>query len=39
MTTGIDNRVYLKWRSLAMMRRFLAANKGRFTPGSANSKK
>jgi hypothetical protein len=32
MTTGIDNRVYLKWRSLPMMRRFMAANKVRFTP-------
>jgi hypothetical protein len=29
MTTGIDNRVYLKWCSLPMMRRFMAANKGR----------
>ncbi|MGB7847509.1 MAG: hypothetical protein WBL63_17990 [Candidatus Acidiferrum sp.] len=39
MTTGIDNRVYLKWRSLAMMRRFMAANRGRFTAQNAAQKK
>lgn len=39
MATGIDNRVYLKWRSLPMMRRFLAANRGRFTEEVATAKK
>ena len=38
MTTGIDNRVFLKWRSLPMMRRFLAANRGRLADASTNKK-
>ena len=30
MNTGLGNKLYLEWRSLAMMRRYLAANRGRF---------
>jgi hypothetical protein len=30
MSTGTGNKLYLDWRSLAMMRRYLAANRGRF---------
>jgi hypothetical protein len=30
MNTGIGNKLYLDWRSLAMMRRYMAANRGRF---------
>src|SRR5204862_7987344 len=30
MSTGIGNKLYLYWRSLAMMRRYLAANRRRF---------
>src|SRR5229473_2327926 len=30
MNTGLGNTLYLDWRSLAMMRRYLAANRGRF---------
>jgi hypothetical protein len=30
MNTGLGNTLYLNWRSLAMMRRYLAANRGRF---------
>ena len=30
MSTGIGNKLSLDWRSLAMMRRYLAANRGRF---------
>jgi hypothetical protein len=30
MQTGIGNKLFLDWRSLAMMRRYLAANRGRF---------
>jgi hypothetical protein len=31
MNTGLGNTLYLDWRSLGMMRRYLAANRGRFT--------
>jgi hypothetical protein len=30
MNTGLGNTLYLDWRSLGMMRRYLAANRGRF---------
>jgi hypothetical protein len=30
MSTGAGNKLYLDWRSLGMMRRYLAANRGRF---------
>jgi hypothetical protein len=30
MNTGLGNTLYLDWRSLAMMRRYLAANRGQF---------
>jgi hypothetical protein len=31
MKTEIGNRLFLDWRSLPMMRRYMAANRGRFT--------
>ena len=30
LKTGTGNKLYLDWRSLAMMRRYLTANRGRF---------
>ena len=39
MGTGVDNKVFLSWRSLPMMRRFMAANRGRFATPSLAPKK
>ena len=38
MTTEIGNKLFLDWRSLAMMRRYMAANRGRFVESSSSGK-
>jgi len=38
MTTEIGNKLFLDWRSLAMMRRYMAANRGRFVEPSSSGK-
>ena len=38
MKTEIGNKLFLDWRSLAMMRRYMAANRGRFVESSSSGK-
>ena len=38
MTTEIGNKLFLDWRSLAMMRRYMAANRGQFVESSSSGK-